>query len=337
MAIHFHPPGRAPMRVLVITKAKTPVPLHALWEALGGLCDLERVAFGEAEMERHGEALARLDFSRYDRVLLDQNIRRIGRQYRALRAVPNLVFLEHDACQQFVPRSPWHRRYEIAFRDVGNLRVLVSNRTCELAFRAAGLDCGYLPKCHDQQRIQCLDGPRDIEFGYIGRMNHGVYTGRRTLLQAVREPLGLQMLRTEFGDAAGYNQLLNRIRFFVSADIGFNEYMFKNFEAMAAGCVLIAKRQPAIEQDALGFKDMEHLALYDDARELLEKAEMLRRDPALAERMARAGRALVESRHSMARRATELIELLRPPIRPAPPISLREKLRLLWIPGLRSP
>src|SRR3954447_2339804 len=128
------------MKVLLISKAKTPIPLGTMWEALGRLCDLEKVEFGEDEMEHYAKALLQFDFSRYDRVLLDQNIRRIGRQYPALRSVPNLVFLEHDSCQQFVRDSPWHGRYDIVFRNIGKIRVLVSNRTCESAFRQAELD-----------------------------------------------------------------------------------------------------------------------------------------------------------------------------------------------------
>ncbi len=322
------------MKVLLIAKAKTPVPQTTLWEALGRHCELEQVEFGDSELEHYARALSRLDFAPYDRVLLDQNIRLIGRQYRALRSIPNLVFLEQDACQHFVPRSAWHRAYDIVFKDVGRIRVLVSNRTCELAFSEAGLDCKYLPKCFDEKRIRPLAQPRDIDFGYIGRLKHAVYTDRRRLLEAVQAPLKLQMLRTEFGDGAAYNALLNRVRFFVSADIGFHEYMFKNFEAMAAGCVLIAKRQPAIEQEALGFKDMENLVLYDDERELLAKAELLRGDPALAARIARAGQALVEARHTMTRRAAELFSLLQDSIGMSSPLTLGEKLRLLWI---RSP
>jgi spore maturation protein CgeB len=106
--------------------------------------------------------------------------------------------------------------------------------------------------------------------------------------------------------------------------------MFKNFEAMGAGCVLIAQRQPENEQQALGFEDMKHLVLYDDAQELLEKAERLRGDPALADRIAAAGQALVESRHTMGRRAGELFQLLQPPIVAARPLSAAEKVRRLW-------
>jgi hypothetical protein len=318
------------MKVLLIIKGKTPVPQTTMWDALTRLCDVERVEFGDDEMSRYAQALTQFDFSRYNRVLLDQNIQRIGRQYPALRPVPNLVFLEQDACQHFIRESAWYGRYAPVFRDIGCVRVLVSNRTCEMAFRAAGVDCAYLPKAFDENAISNLRRPRDVEFGYIGRVNHAVYAERRRLLEAVEKPLNLQRLRSEFGDRAAYNNLLNRIRFFVSADIGMNEYMFKNFEAMAAGCVLMAKRQPEIEQQALGFADMENVVLYDDATGLIEKAQQLRNDTALADRIAAAGQALVESRHTMSRRATELFQLLQAPIQPAPSLSRVEKVRHFW-------
>lgn len=318
------------MKVLVIDKVDTQIPQTTMWEELKRWCEVRVVKFGKAEMEHYAQALARLPLDQFDRVLLDQNIKRIGRQYPALRSIPNLVFLEQDSYQEFVPRAGWCGRYAPVFRDVGRIRLLVSNRKSEACFQGAGIDCVYLPKAYDERTISDLGRERDIEFGYIGRVKHPVYTERRQLLESVQGPLGLQLLRTEIGDFAGYNLMLNRIRFFVSADIGMNEYMFKNFEAMAVGCVVLARRQPANEQEALGFEDMKHLALYDDERELLAKAEQLRRDPALASRIAAAGQALVRERHQMGRRAEELYQALQPPIKEARPLSFGEKVRHLW-------
>jgi hypothetical protein len=318
------------VNVLLITKTDAPVPINTFWNSLGQHCRLEKKEFGPAEMEHFEASLAALDFSRYDRVLLYQNIRRIGRRYPVLRTVPNLVLLEHDACQQFMRKSPWCGRYDKVFRDISTLRVLVSNRTSEKIFREAGIDCVYVPKAYDDRNVRFLGRPRDIDFGYIGRVKHRVYEDRRKLLAAVQKPLNLQMLRTEFGDVTGYNDTLNRIRFFVSADIGMKEFMFKNFEAMAAGCVVLAQRQPDYEQAALGFEDMKNIVLYDGADELIARAEQLRNDPDLAERIAAAGRALVTERHTMTRRGAELAEALRPAVQPAPRLSTGEKLRYLW-------
>jgi hypothetical protein len=65
-----------------------------------------------------------------------------------------------------------------------------------------------------------------------------------------------------------YCATLNRIRFFVSADVGMGEYMIKNFEAMACGCVLLAFDQGAAENQALGFKGMVNVVFYKDIPQL---------------------------------------------------------------------
>ena len=317
------------MKVLLITKAKTPIPLEPTWAVLAQHCQVDRVVFSDDDLDVYDEALGRIDFRGYDRVLLDQNLRRVGAQYVALRKVPNLVFLDHDAYQHFLPESRWHGKYEVVLRDIGRIRLLVPNRTCELAFRAAGIDAGYLPKCYNADHISDLGQKRDIEFGHIGRTKNRIYAQRRKLLKRAHHAVPVQMLRTTDGDYAGYNQLLNRIRFFISADIGYNEYMFKNFEAMAAGCVLVAKRQPAIEQEALGFVDMENVVLYDDHVELVNKMNLLRQEPKRADEIAARGRQLVESRHTMTQRGEELVKLLQPEIGTAPPPSRWEKFRRL--------
>jgi len=115
-------------------------------------------------------------------------------------------------------------------------------------------------------------------------------------------------LRTEPGEE--YNLMLNRIRFFFSADIGFNEYMFKNFEAMCAGCVVFAKRQPEYEQQALGFIDMENIVLYDSLDEIESKYRILKNNPSLAEKISQSARQLVLEHHTFRHRAASLATIV---------------------------
>jgi hypothetical protein len=317
------------MKVLLIYKADAANPMGPMWDALARRCALDRVPFGKCERQDYAGALAARNLGAYDRVLIWQNIKWIGSQYRALRQVPNLVFFEHDSCQHFLPESTWHRKFDIVFRDIGKVRLIVSNRTSERVFRAAGIDCAYLPKAFNPETISYLNQRRDIEFAHVGRTHTRIYHQRREFLRKLGKELDVQLLRTNEGDYAAYNQTLNRIRFFISADIGFNEYMSKNFEAMAAGCLLVAKRQPAVEQESLGFVDMENVVLYDDRRELVNKVQVLRRDLERVERMATAGRELVAERHTMPRRGDELFPLLVPEIGTAPPPTAWEKFRRL--------
>src|SRR5690606_311489 len=122
-----------------------------------------------------------------------------------------------------------------------------------------------------------------------------VYRKRRKFLNAASKTGEVELLRADPGEA--YNDLLHRIHCFVSADIGFDEYMIKNFEAMAAGCVLVAWRQPSQEQEALGLEEGKHLVLYGSMAELREKLAWLEQYPDKARQIACAGRELVAARH----------------------------------------
>src|SRR5690606_27801169 len=160
---------------------------------------------------------------------------------------------------------------------------------------------------------------RDLELGFIGRTASSDYAGRKAPLdgRAALEPL--QLLRTEPG--AEYRHMLDRIRSFVSADVGLGEYMAKNFEAMACGCVLLAWRQGS-EEEAIGLKHDEHLLLYSSLDELREHLARLRREPQLAERLARAGQAFVASQLSHEQLAERLAAVLQEPW-PSLPVASR--------------
>jgi glycosyltransferase involved in cell wall biosynthesis len=136
----------------------------------------------------------------------------------------------------------------------------------------------------------------------------------------------LLVTRTKSGEE--YCDTLNRIRFFVSADVGMGEFMIKNFEAMACGCVLLAYDQGAAESRALGLHDMHNVVFYQDIPQLQEKLAKLRADPELAQRIAHNGRELAVSQFSFARIGQRIVEELEPVLRPRAPLSLLEKVRL---------
>lgn len=305
------------MRVMLLYKAKENVPLQVMWNALGKNCHIDKVPIGHYEFKNFNTFLRSLSFCDYDRILVDQTIGRLGSRYRSLRMIPNLVLRDQDACQNFIPSSPLHMRLATVYKDIANVRVIVPNKTCEQYFQGLGIDCKYLPKAVDPNRIYTTGCVRDIKYGFIGRIKHDAYRERRKFLETLSRRVKLSVLRTSVGDDEEYNSVLNRIRFFISADIGFNEYMYKNFEAMCAGCVLVAKRQPNIEQKALGFIDMENIVLYDDVGECIDKLTILDKDNDLADRIAVNGRSLVINYHTLEQRGNTLFDLLVPSIHPA--------------------
>ena len=106
------------------------------------------------------------------------------------------------------------------------------------------------------------------------------------------------------------------------------EYMIKNFEAMACGCVLLAFDQGEAENRALGFVDMHNIVFYRDIPELQKKLQQLRNDPQLAADIALRGRDLAVSQYSFGRIGQRIVEELQPALRPHPPLSWVDRVRL---------
>lgn len=168
--------------------------------------------------------------------------------------------------------------------------------------------------------------PRDIELGFVGSLKSVAYSGRKQLLEELGKVEPLTVTRTESGDE--YREMLNRIRFFVSADVGMGEYMIKNFEAMACGCVLFAYDQGSVENNALGFVDMQNVVLYSSVDELRQKLALLRQNAELAERIAQEGQALAQTHYSFQALGRHIVKALEAPLRERQPANWRDR----WLP-----
>jgi glycosyltransferase involved in cell wall biosynthesis len=192
--------------------------------------------------------------------------------------------------------------------------------------RAEGFDAVFVPKGYDQTLLQDQGRERDIELAFVGSTNSVAYSGRKALLDELGRVESMVVTRTKSGEE--YCDTLNRIRFFVSADVGMGEFMIKNFEAMACGCVLLAYDQGSAESSALGLQDMHNVVLYQDVPQLQQKLAVLRADPELAQRIASNGRELAISQFSFARIGRRIVEALEPALRPGAPLGLLEKVRL---------
>jgi glycosyltransferase involved in cell wall biosynthesis len=193
------------------------------------------------------------------------------------------------------------------------VRVLSSGAHVTQRLQKENVDAVFTPKGYDQALIQNLHQPRTIELGFVGSLKSGVYQQRKEFLEALADTEQMEIVRTKSGQ--DYVDKLNSIRFFISADIGMGEYMIKNFEAMAAGCVLFGWRQGNGEEEALGLRDMENIVLYSSMDECREKIAQLRADPALADRIALAGQTLVEQQYSFEALGKKTAEALQIPLR----------------------
>lgn len=296
------------MRVLIINRQERARSLDTLYGAVADqLGDVTVLKLSKAEIEVLPRTLERLDFSGYDRVLFDIPVRRAAAALKQIRCLPGLIYYEEDACQEFVQASKFHGRFLGFFQALGGAPVIVTGFHVMRFLRENGVNAHCIPKAYDDLKLRDLQQSRDIDVAFVGRINNQVYAERRELLEVMERSVGLQMLRTDTPDE--YLALLNRIRCFFSADIGFNEYMAKNFEAMACGCLLMAKRQPT-EDVELGFVDMQNVVHYDSAEEALDKYRDLLAQPERIQAIALAGRTLAQERHCLSKRAVEFSRLI---------------------------
>jgi glycosyltransferase involved in cell wall biosynthesis len=235
------------------------------------------------------------------------------------------VILEHDAYQNYIP-CKYTGKFSAHYRRLPWARVISSGFVVTERLRGEGFDAVFVPKGYDQTQLEDQGRERDIELAFVGSTNSVAYSGRKALLDELGRVENLVVTRTKSGEE--YRDTLNRIRFFVSADVGMGEFMIKNFEAMACGCVLLAYDQGAAENQALGLQDMHNVVFYQDIAQLQEKLARLRSDPQLAQRIAHNGRELAVSQFSFARIGQRIVEELEPALRPRAPLSLLERIRL---------
>ena len=178
------------------------------------------------------------------------------------------MFIEEDTCQNYIRSSRWFGKYVEFYKSLPNARVLVTSEFVKEEFKKKGVDAINVSKAFDEFVIVNKKIPRKIKFGFVGRIKSNVYAERKIALNKIAKLIPIETLRAKPGEE--YNLLLNKITYFISADFGLGEYMVKNFEALAAGCLLCAARIPS-EFSYLGFKDMENVVLYSSPEELLEK------------------------------------------------------------------
>lgn len=290
-------------------------------------CDIYRL--NKAQQLNLGKFFRSNNYLDYDRVVIFSRLKRLVGQINVLKCVPNLIFLEHDACQNYMQFSKYRGKYSAFYRRLPWARVLCSGGVVARKLQEEGVDAVFVPKGYDETMLKNLQLPREVPVGFLGSLKGIVYTERKQILEQISERTGMVIRRTRSG--AEYLEALNRIQIFVSADVRMGEYMIKNFEAMACGCVLVAWQQDEEEVSALGLQDMKNLVLYRSVDEAVEKINLLLADPDLSDRIAQAGQALAEERYTFSHVGQALAHAMVEPLRPWPGVSL---LRRFWV-GLR--
>ena len=314
------------MKVLFLVQKEQRAILDRLYDGIAAHCECD-IRWLSSDEQRNLRRYFRreVDVTRYDRIVFFLRFKQEIRQVSFIRTVPNLVILEHDAYQNYI-ECKYTGKFSAHYRQLPWARVISSGFMVTQRLREEGFDAVFVPKGYDQALLQDLGRERDIELAFVGSTNSVAYSGRKALLDELASVEPLVVTRTKSGDE--YRETLNRIRFFVSADVGMGEYMIKNFEAMACGCVLLAFDQGDAENRALGFEDMQNIVFYKTIAQLQEKLTRLRNDPQLAAAIARRGRDLAVSQYSFGRIGQRIVEALQPVLRAHPPLGWLERLRL---------
>jgi glycosyltransferase involved in cell wall biosynthesis len=301
------------LKLLIVSRQERSRSFATLFDGIAKHLDTTVVKLSKEQRNNLTRTLGGLGHENFDRVMFDVPLTRIGKHYKALRKVSGLILYEEDAWTEFSEHSKYRNKFIKIYQSIGAFRLITTGYTNSEKIRAAGLDVVVIPKSYDENHLRNLHLDRDIELGFIGRIKTRIYRDRRPFLERLVAENGLQMLRTDPGEE--YLQTLNRIKIFVSADIGFREYMAKNFEAMACGCMLFASRQGGLEEDSLGFVDMENVVLYDDIDDAQHRLAMLRDNPDLVRDIARKGEDFVRERHTLGSRVMPFVEAIKADIK----------------------
>ena len=313
------------MKVLFLVQKDQRAILNSLYEGVAEHCECDlRWLTSDEQRNLRRYFREHVDVARYDRIVFFLRFKQEIRQVGFIRSVPNLVILEHDAYQNYIP-CKYTGKFSAHYRKLPWARIISSGFMVSERLRGEGFDAVFVPKGYDQALLSDLGRERDIELAFVGSVNSVAYSGRKALLDELAQVEKLVVTRTKSGEE--YCNTLNRIRFFVSADVGMGEYMIKNFEAMACGCVLFAYDQGEPENIALGLREMDNVVFYTDIAQLQHKLSILRDDPQLAEKIASNGRNLAVSRFGFSAIGARIVDEMEPALREQAPKSWVERLR----------
>ncbi len=295
------------MNVKIYRRVYPPYKLESRFENYPDGWNVEVTLLDESRQATLSEILNIKELSSYDRVILDLKWGLIKRQRPFIARIPNLVIHESDAWFNFSPFSGNYRRFEYFYHRLGSFRLISTSWTVTSRFREQGLDVVFVPKSFDSNYFRYLELQRDIEYGFIGTQKNRIYKARNGMLKSFSQSIPLFITQTKTKEE--YLGTLNRINFFISADVGMHEYMIKNFEALSCGCILVAYRQGR-EEEALGFKDMDNVVLYSTPEEALQKITYLQQNTTEAEKLRRRGMDHVNANFTVAKRDERLFHAL---------------------------
>jgi glycosyltransferase involved in cell wall biosynthesis len=271
--------------------------LDSLYDALQKHANATVLRLSSSQQANLKKLFKSINTDEFTHIVLFIRTKKELRQLGFIRTIPKLVIIEHDASQNYLA-GKYNGKFSKYYRTVPWVRIFCSGFNVTQKLQHEGFDAFFLSKGYDHNMLGNISIERDIELGFLGSTQSKVYSDRKAFLEQLKGREDLIITRTNSGQE--YLQMLNRIRFFISADIGLGEHMLKNFEAMACGCLLFCWDQGDDENNALGLVDMKTAVLYRSLDELQQKLATIRANPQLAKYIADAGQKLSEENFTWA-------------------------------------
>ncbi len=308
------------MRILIIKRDYGRPILKDYFRHLPDLGEVRVVTLDNNAQQDLAFHLQQLEAESYDRVVIALKAQLMFSQASTLARYRNLVIHEPSTWFNFDRVNSRYGRFSDLYHQLQPFTLIVTSYTLARAWKAEGLQAFCVPNSFHPISLGYDAEPRDIRCAFVGKVDAQPYPRRRRVLSKFEKCTKMPIL--ECHGIPEYRRLLNRIRFFISADVMMREYMQKNFEALACGCVLVAWRQGNGEEEALGLIDGENCLLYRDVDEALERIMELEQNPDEIDRISSAGRALATMRFSHPLRGKALIEAIQAPL-PTEHVDLR--------------
>lgn len=275
------------MKLAIVTHAPRPICLDGLFAALQEKADVTIFKANRDDCKKLRHYLKGLGLSGFDKVLIDLPFKYLCKEAAIICELADVSIYEEDGTQNFIALSKWSGKFARFYHLVPHAKIINTGAYVTSRFRAQGVDSYFVAKGFDPETLWNTKAERRVRLGFIGTLASNVYQQRKNAIEYMRAHAGLTIFRTE--GAEEYRAVLNSIDVFFSADIGLDEYMAKNFEATACGCILLAYRQGNGEEEALGLIDGVNCLLYSSVAEAEQKLAFLyQQGPAFIEKIRQA-------------------------------------------------
>jgi len=266
------------MKLAIVTHVPRPICMDSLFAALQTKTDVSIFKASKQDCKRLGCFLKGLGLTAFDKVLLDLPFKYLRKEAGVIRTLADVTIYEEDATQNFIPQSKWAGKFSRFYRTIPHAKIINTGARVSQRFREQGIDSHFVSKGFDPAALWNAEERRTISLGFIGTLGSNVYQQRKNAIEYMEAHQGLKLFRTQTPEE--YRARLNSIDVFFSADIGLGEYMAKNFESMACGCILLAYRQGNGEEEALGLVDGVNCLLYSSVSEAKERLVFLQQQGA---------------------------------------------------------